>query len=104
MIRKGKGYGNRRPNKHEWDLVRREVLKRDKYRCQMPGCKKRSKLQVHHVLRYSDSTYGRFCSSNLVVLCKTCHEKLSGNEHLYITMFSRIISENEKRHRDENNS
>lgn len=104
MIRKGRGFNNRRPNKHEWNIVRREVLKRDKYRCQMPGCRRRTKLQIHHVIRYADSTYGRFCSSNAICLCSTHHEEIQDKEHLYMTMFFRIISENEKRYRDENNS
>ena len=28
---------------------RKSVLKRDKFKCQMPGCKNKKNLQVHHI-------------------------------------------------------
>ena len=35
---------------------RKSVLKRDKRQCMMPGCGKKSSLQVHHVKKWSSSS------------------------------------------------
>jgi len=101
MIRKGKkAYYRNERDRPEWWAVRREVLKRDGYRCQMPGCKKRSRLQVHHVLTHSNAISSRYTSSNLIVLCYGCHkDKVTNNEHHYASLFFRIISENEEKMR-----
>jgi 5-methylcytosine-specific restriction endonuclease McrA len=76
---------------------RRQVLKRDKYRCQMPGCKKRSRLEVHHIIRYADSVHGRLDTSNAISLCRTCHKDVTGGETHWIMLFSKIVSENERK-------
>jgi 5-methylcytosine-specific restriction endonuclease McrA len=93
----------RKPNRNnprksdEYRDFRRQVLRRDKYRCQMPGCKKRSKLQVHHITRWADSIYGRFNTSNALTLCKACHEQITGAEGHWVMLFSKIVSENERK-------
>lgn len=100
MIRKGKrAYYRNERDTPEWWAVRREVLKRDGYRCQMPGCKKRSRLQVHHVIRWADSVHTRYTASSLITLCKTCHDSIKDIEHHYKLMFLRIAAENEEKSR-----
>jgi len=60
-----------------WEELREEILKRDRYTCQ--GCGKRSKnrkeLQIHHIV----STYagGEDIPSNLITLCTSCHLKIT---------------------------
>jgi hypothetical protein len=51
--------------------VRREVLARDKHRCQVPGCGRTRFLEVHH--RVPRSSGGINQPENLVTLCGSCH-------------------------------
>jgi len=51
--------------------VRREVLARDQYRCQAPGCGRTRILEVHHIKRRSHG--GSNQPENLVTLCSSCH-------------------------------
>ena len=54
-----------------WQLVSRQALERDNWRCQK--CGKRQNLDVHHV-RYR--SHGRVDKlENLITLCVACHEK-----------------------------
>ena len=76
------------PQYKEWWL---KVMRRDKFKCQMPKCRKRAK-QVHHVIRYVDSHSLRWEPSNGISLCKECHKEVTKREHLYIKLFSDIIS------------
>lgn len=71
------------------------VRKRDKNKCQMPNCKNRGQ-EVHHIMRWSDSYYNRLNSTNCILLCKKCHTKITGSEHIYAALFIKIIAENEK--------
>jgi len=53
--------------------VRAYVLHRDEYQCQK--CKtKKGKLHVHHIVFRSDG--GTNTPSNLITLCKSCHDKI----------------------------
>ena len=64
---KGINYGYQ--NTHEY------VLYRDNYICQLcKGKHKDSKLEVHHIIFRSKG--GSDDESNLITLCKTCHDKL----------------------------
>jgi len=51
--------------------VRREVLARDKHRCQAPGCGRTRFLEIHHIV--SRQQGGRNQAENLVTLCASCH-------------------------------
>ncbi len=51
--------------------VRREVLARDKHRCQAPGCGLTRFLEVHHVKPRNQG--GTNQAENLVTLCASCH-------------------------------
>ena len=55
------------------------VLDRDNYTCQYcKGKSKDSKLEVHHIIFRSNN--GSDEASNLICLCKICHDKLHKNE------------------------
>lgn len=73
---------------------RSEVIKRDKGKCQYPGCRKRTKLHVHHIHRWSDSVSLRYESSNGILICKYHHAKVTGNEYIYADMFREIVKRN----------
>jgi hypothetical protein len=51
--------------------VRREVLARDRHRCQAPGCGRSRFLEVHHIV--SRQQGGNNQTDNLVTLCGSCH-------------------------------
>ncbi len=51
--------------------VRREVLARDKHRCQAPGCRRTRFLEVHHIV--SRQKAGSNQAENLITLCASCH-------------------------------
>ncbi|MDQ7826037.1 MAG: HNH endonuclease signature motif containing protein [Candidatus Eremiobacteraeota bacterium] len=48
-----------------------KILKRDRFRCQTPGCCCRRGLHVHHIIRRSQG--GTDAPWNLIVLCEACH-------------------------------
>lgn len=51
--------------------IRKQVLERDKYTCQMCSKKGDSKLHVHHILKKKEN--GTDCLDNLITLCPVCH-------------------------------
>ncbi|MBD3222484.1 hypothetical protein GF314_14710 [bacterium] len=51
--------------------VRREVLARDRHRCQAPGCEHTRFLEIHH--RTPRSRGGTNRPENLITLCSACH-------------------------------
>ncbi len=51
--------------------IRREVLARDKHRCQAPGCHRTRFLEVHHLTPRSRG--GDNKPDNLITLCGACH-------------------------------
>ncbi|MDQ7821635.1 MAG: HNH endonuclease signature motif containing protein, partial [Candidatus Eremiobacteraeota bacterium] len=48
-----------------------KILKRDRFRCQTPGCRCRRNLHVHHLIRRSQG--GTDDEWNLITLCEACH-------------------------------
>jgi 5-methylcytosine-specific restriction endonuclease McrA len=51
--------------------IRREVLARDRYRCQAPGCGRTRFLEVHHIKSRSQGDSNQ--PDNLLTLCSSCH-------------------------------
>ena len=52
--------------------LRREILARDNWRCQVCGCFKN--LDVHHLRRRS--ALGDDSQTNLITVCRECHQVL----------------------------
>lgn len=75
---------------------RKEVLKRDKHKCQMPDCWKTKRLQAHHIYRWADAPYLRYEVSNGITLCSSCHYSIRNNEEYFINLFMSIVEENSK--------
>jgi len=80
-----------------YKAARLQVLKRDKRKCQMPGCKCRKKLNVHHIERWADAAWLRYEVFNMITLCKKCHDSINGKESFFIGLFKEIVSKNERR-------
>jgi len=72
---------------------RLRVLKRDKFKCKMPGCKTKRDLQVHHISKWSGASSLRYEVSNGITLCRYCHKSITGKEPHYETLFREIIQD-----------
>lgn len=82
----------------EYNEWRKKVLKRDKYKCQMPNCiAPRKRVQVHHIIRYADSSYLRLEPKNGICLCRKHHDEIKDKEHHYIKLFVDIVQRNESK-------
>jgi 5-methylcytosine-specific restriction endonuclease McrA len=81
-------------NDPQYKAFRAAVRRRDKYKCQYPGCECKSKLKVHHIRRWSDAPLLRFNADNGITLCRTHHDRITGNEDLYIRVFAQIVARN----------
>jgi HNH endonuclease len=64
---------------------RREILRRDSWCCQTPGCPNKIWLHLHHVKSYGKG--GKTVPQNLISLCSGCHRNLHAG-HLQITLNS----------------
>ncbi len=68
-----------------------KVYKRDKFTCQMPGCKKKTSLQAHHIQKWANASMLRYDVDNGITLCRKCHNEVTGNEHHYQALFRDIL-------------
>ncbi len=68
-----------------------DVKKRDKWKCQYPGCGSKKRLQVHHIERFADKPELLYVLNNCITLCKKCHAKIYNKESEYVIMFKQII-------------
>lgn len=80
-------------NDPQYEQFRKDVLKRDKFKCQMPSCTCKKNLQVHHIQTWAKAYSLRYDISNGITLCKKCHTFIQGQEHHYIKLFKEIINE-----------
>ena len=74
----------------DYKKFRIDVLKRDKFKCQMPNCKSKKNLNVHHIQTWSNASSLRYEPSNGITLCKYCHKSITGKEIHYETLFREI--------------
>lgn len=71
-----------------------KVYKRDKFKCQMPRCRSKSRLQAHHIRRWSSASFLRFDPNNGITLCGRCHKEVTGHEQQYESLFLEIVRKN----------
>ena len=57
-----------------YESLRRQILRRDSWRCQ--SCGTMSNLEVHH--RQFRTHSGADSEENLITLCATCHARVHG--------------------------
>jgi len=67
-----------------------DVLRRDKYRCKFPGCKKKG-TQIHHIKTWATTPLLRYSKENLISLCFRHHKMIWNNESEYEKIFFDII-------------
>ena len=75
---------------------RKKIYKRDKFRCQMPDCSSKFRIQAHHIKKWSNAAILRYDVDNGITLCRSCHERITGHEQVYETLFSQIVYNNGK--------
>lgn len=79
----------------KWRLVRQSVLKRDKFQCQNPSCKrtetKKLRMAVHHINDASNNPSLIFDMDNLITLCHG-RAKCHNNFHKWNGGFSKPCS------------
>lgn len=78
------------PKYVEW---RNSVYKRDKYKCQWPNCTLKSKLNAHHINKWSEFPSLRFVVDNGITLCRYHHKLIKDQEHIYAAVFLKIIAD-----------
>jgi hypothetical protein len=78
----------RDPQYIQW---RKDVRKRDHNCCQWPGCNKKTKLQAHHIQKWSDFPGLRYHIDNGITLCKDHHNMIKDNEENYSGFFFKLI-------------
>lgn len=76
----------------QYTQFRKDVLKRDNKKCQMPGCGSTRNLNVHHIQKWSSSASLRYEPSNGITLCRYCHNSIKNKEDHYISVFKEIIN------------
>ena len=81
------------PAYKEW---RKDVLKRDGWRCQYLGCNCKKTLQVHHILKWGEYPALRFNIQNGITLCRKHHDMIWGKEDSFIRLFHSILSRQAK--------
>lgn len=57
-----------------WFKKRKEILKRDDYKCRLCGSKQN--LQVHHIKYINDKMAWEYKNKYLITLCDVCHNKV----------------------------
>lgn len=79
-------------NDDVYERWRKDVLKRDQFKCQMPNCNSKFRLHVHHIKKWSSASSLRYEISNGITLCSKCHKSISGKERHYESLFYSILN------------
>jgi thymidylate synthase (FAD) len=66
-----------------WKELAKAVYERDGYKCRRCGYPKSHgrPLHAHHVKPWAGNADSRFCLSNIITLCKTCHRWVHSKEN-----------------------
>lgn len=78
-------------NDPAYKKFRTDVLKRDNFKCQMPGCKSKKNLHVHHIQTWAGASSLRYEKNNGITLCRYCHNSITGKESHYQHLFREIV-------------
>lgn len=71
---------------------RKDVYKRDNFKCQWPHCGATNKLNAHHIKNWAQFPGLRFLVDNGITLCRFHHDMIKGMEENYAATFMRIIA------------
>jgi len=69
---------------------RKCVYKRDSFKCQLCGSKKR--IEAHHIKTWASFPQLRLDVNNGVTLCRECHRKVTKNEQQWEPLFIKLVA------------
>ena len=69
---------------------RTKVFKRDRHICRLCGASK-CYVEAHHIKRKAVYPHLMYRTSNGIALCAPCHERVTGQEGKFVTLFSHVI-------------
>lgn len=75
----------------EWRQWRRSVFERDDYTCKECG-KRGCYIESHHIIPVRKNESLLFTIKNGITLCRPCHKKTMGKEHLFEEKYSSMIA------------
>ena len=73
----------------DWRLF---ILKRDQHRCKINNLDCKGRLEVHHILRYSEYPELRLDKNNGIVLCKFHHPRKKADEARLSPYFKELLN------------
>ena len=71
--------------REEWKIRRKQILKRDKYKC--CKCDSKENLHVHHIWYIEGNMPWEAPNEHLQTLCETCHTKEHAKKPIYICSY-----------------
>lgn len=71
---------------------RKEVWKRDGFKCRISGTDCSGRIEAHHILGYTEYPELRYEINNGITLCRSHHPKKRADERLLSPFFQQIIS------------
>ena len=78
---------------------RRDILKRDEFRCQECGIvKNRLFLQAHHIIPRRDPDCDKYELNNGICLCNDCHDAIKNREYEVKDKYFNIVLSKEQNH------
>jgi predicted restriction endonuclease len=80
----------------EYKKWRKAVYKRDKHKCQWPGCFINKRLNAHHIRTWAHFPGLRYIVDNGITLCYQHHKMIKNMENIYESVFQKIVLENKK--------
>lgn len=78
------------PAYKKWRL---EIYKRDHFRCQWPNCTNKKNLNAHHIQTWANNPGLRYDKNNGITLCKLHHKMIHGLEHIYASIFIKMLAD-----------
>lgn len=78
-------------NDPQYKLWRKNIKIRDKHTCKWPHCNSKRKIQVHHILPWSQYPGLRYHINNGICLCKFHHDMIKNDETTYASYFLKLL-------------
>lgn len=69
------------------------IYSRDFFKCQWPGCESKSKLNAHHIKKWSDYPGLRYNINNGITLCKNHHDRIKNMESDFELFFLKLVAQ-----------
>ena len=77
---------------YSYNFWRNEVKRRDNYKCKINNKDCNGRLEVHHILGYTDHPELRYDINNGITLCRAHHPKKRAEEKRLIPTFIELVS------------